>query len=505
MMKKIWMLGALGILFLTNFAQAQQDLPEMQMPQTEVEAHMRFLASDALEGRRTGSRGNNLAAAYIAAQFEAYGLQQAPGADGYYQPVMFETVKPPQSGSMKIGKETFKFKEDFLFLSGDAVDTKTKAVFANYGWVEGSNDDYKDLDVKGKVVFVLPGKPDDQSPQAVFTAGSKKREFAKAKGAVALVELYRVQFPWNFFVQYFGGESLRLADTNADASGSASIPYGFFKEPSPNPLKSMIDEGKELKITLQSEKGNVTKLPSQNVIGILEGSDPQLKNEYIIVSAHYDHVGVGKQGGGAYTEQDSIFNGARDNGFGTVSLLATVKAMYQKRPKRSIIFLAVTGEEQGLLGSQYYAENPLIPLEKTVFNLNTDAAGYNNTENVMVVGIEHVPVREELTNGAKPFGLGILDDPVPEQNLFTRSDHYNFVKKGVPAIFITPALTAFDEEITKYYHQVTDNPDSIDYNYLLKYCQTFAHTVRIFADRAERPFWKAGGTYEALGKKLYNK
>lgn len=502
-MKKLMSLWAFVLFVGMGMVQAQQNLPEMNMQKTEVEAHLRFLASDALQGRRTGSTGNNMAAAYIAAQFEAFGLKQAPGAQGYFQPVLFESVKPPQSGSITIGKDEFKLGEDLVILNGEAIDVKAKAVFANYGWVDGENDDYKDLDVKDKVVFVLPGTPSDQSPQAVFAATQKKAQWAAERGAVAVIELFRLPFPWNFFLRFAGGESIRLK--GADTGNRPDIVYGFFKEPSPNPLKTMIDGGKTLKVKLQVSKTLTEDLPSQNVIGVLEGTDPQLKDEYIILSAHYDHVGVGSQGGGAYSEQDSIFNGARDNAFGTTSLLAAARALAQNPPRRSVIFLAVTGEEIGLLGSRYYAENPLIPLKKTVFNFNTDTAGYNDTTNVMVVGIEHVPVREQLERGAAAFGLGILDDPMPEQNLFRRSDHYSFVEKGVPAVFMTPAMTAFDEEITRYYHQVTDNPDTISYNYLLNYCKVFAHTARLFANMDERPYWKAGDQYEELGKKLYNK
>jgi hypothetical protein len=506
MMKKLSLLWMLVALALTDVALAQQNFPEMDMTKMEVEGHMRFLASDALRGRRTGSAGNNIAAAYIAAQFEAFGLQQVPGAEGYYQPVMFESVTPPQNGSLSIKKDEFKLGESLVILNGEALDTKAKAVFANYGWIDAENnqDDYADLDVEGKIIFTLPGTPNDQSPQAVFAASQKKMQWAAERGAIAVIELFRLQFPWNFFLRYTGGESIRLKGENGDED-QPEIVYGFVKEPSPNPLKPMIEDGKTLKVKLQVGKTMIKDLPSQNVIGMIEGTDAELRDEYMILTAHYDHVGVGRQGGGAVSEQDSIFNGARDNGFGTTSLLTAAKALAQQPPRRSVIFLAVTGEELGLLGSRYYAANPLIPLNKTVFNFNTDTGGYNNTENVMVVGIEHVPVREQLEAGAAAFGLGILDDPMPEQNLFRRSDHYSFVEKGVPSIFMTPAMTQWDEEITKYYHQVADNPDTIDYDYLLNYCKVFTHTARLFGNMDERPYWKAGDEYEELGEKLYNK
>jgi len=300
-MKKLSILWMLVTLALTDVALAQQSFPEMDMTKMEVEGHMRFLASDALRGRRTGSAGNNIAAAYIAAQFEAFGLQQVPGAEGYLQPVMFESVTPPQNGSLSIKKDEFKLGESLVILNGEAIDTKAKAVFANYGWVDAKSgqDDYADLDVEGMIVFTLPGTPDDQSPQAVFAASQKKTQWASERGAIAVIELFRLQFPWNFFLRYTGGESIRLKGEDNDGN-RPDIVYGFIKEPSPNPLKPMIDDGKTLKVKLQVGKTMTKDLPSQNVIGMIEGTDPELKEEYMILTAHYDHVGVGSQGGGAF-------------------------------------------------------------------------------------------------------------------------------------------------------------------------------------------------------------
>lgn len=504
MMKKLCFLG---LLLLSLGVNAQQ-VPELNMTKAEVEAHLRFLASDELEGRRTGSRGNNIAARYIATQMESYGLKTAPGAQGYYQPVPFESVVPPQAGTFQLDKTTYESGKDFLWLNGDTKSMQTTAVFAQYGWVDAASkrDDFKNLDLKGKVVFVLPGtsEADAANPMAIFEASAKKRQWAAEKGAVALVELYRLQFPWNFFTNYFGKESLRLADA-ADTTATPSIAYGWFKEPSPNPLVELTSgKAKSIKVAFSATGGVTQKVQSQNVIGIVEGTDPQLKNEYILITAHYDHVGVGKQGGGSYTQQDSIFNGSRDNAFGTTALLATARALSQQPPKRSVIFLAVTGEEIGLLGSGYYAEHPLIPLKDVVFNFNTDGAGYNSTSLVTIIGLGRTGTDEDIRAGAKPFGLEVNDDPAPEQGLFDRSDNVSFAKKGIPAVNYSPGLTAFDAAIMKFYHQVTDNPNTIDYDYLQKYCQAFAHTARILGDRAQRPVWKAGDKYEKAGQALYN-
>jgi Zn-dependent M28 family amino/carboxypeptidase len=214
-------------------------------------------------------------------------------------------------------------------------------------------------------------------------------------------------------------------------------------------------------------------------------------------------VGVGKQGGGAYSARDSIFNGARDNAMGTVAVLAAAEALAQAPPKRSIIFLPVTGEEVGLLGSRYYADNPVIPLDKVIFNFNVDTGGYNNTKVVGIVGHGRTGTDDILDAGLKPFGLMVKANPAPEQGLFDRSDNVAFARKGVPCLTFTPGFDEFDEEIMKYYHQVADNPDTIDYEYLHKFCQAYAHSARLLADREEKPFWVKGDKYYEAGMNLY--
>ncbi|HQU58347.1 MAG TPA: peptidase M28, partial [Saprospiraceae bacterium] len=187
----------LSALFLSSslLAQRSTEPPEFQLQKSELEAHLRFLASDELQGRRTGEMGNNIAARYIAAQLEAYGLKPAPGLKGYYQPVSFQATTPPTQASLLLNKAEYKQGDGLLILLGNAQGIKTDAVFANYGWADEKSgyDDYKGLNVKGKIVFVLPGTPEAQDPMAVFTSMSKKRKLAQEQGAVALIELYRLQ------------------------------------------------------------------------------------------------------------------------------------------------------------------------------------------------------------------------------------------------------------------------------------------------------------------------
>ena len=267
-------------------------------------------------------------------------------------------------------------------------------------------------------------------------------------------------------------------------------------------IEALKNEG-NLSVELASGAGSFKSLASQNVIGVLEGTDAKLKNEYLLLTAHYDHVGTGKQGGGAFGPQDSIFNGARDNGMGVVALLAGAEALAKERPKRSVIILAVTAEEMGLLGSQYYAEHPLIPLEKTIFNLNTDGAGYNTTQGAGIIGWDRTGTNEWVEKGLAAFGLEVIPDPAKEQNLFDRSDNVSFARQGVPCLTFSPGFKAFDQALMKNYHQVSDEADTVDFTYLLKFAQSFAHTARLIANADERPEWVAGDKYEAKGKTLY--
>ena len=485
---------------------AQDTLPEDQLDKIALKGQMYFLASDFLQGRRTGSQGNLIAANYIASQLEAYGLQPlAQEGSSFLQPVTFEAVTAPTSGSLSLGDQTFQQGEDILFLSGPAVTAEgAKAVFAGHGWVDEAtdHDDYAGLKVDGAIVVTLPGPPDDKRPQAIFQAQRKKIELAQERGAVALIELYRLPYPWGAIKSYLGGENIRLKDPDRPSS---ELAYGWLNVKQDDPVLQPVLEKKKTKASIASAGVARRDLMSYNVVGLIEGTDSELKEQHVLVTAHYDHVGVGKQGGGYYSEQDSIFNGARDNAFGTISALAAAKTLSEQRPKRSVIILAVTGEEIGLLGSEYYAENPLVPLDKTIYNLNTDGAGYNTTEAISIIGAGRTGIDAEIADATGAYGLDVIEDPAPEQGLFDRSDNVSFAIKGVPAVTFSAGLTAFDEAIGKYYHQVTDNPNTIDYDYLLAYCQSFSRLARLLANKAELPFWVEGDKYEEAGKELYGR
>ena len=186
-------------------------------------------------------------------------------------------------------------------------------------------------------------------------------------------------------------------------------------------------------------------------------------------------------------------------------MLNTAKYFAAHPPKRSILFLACNAEEVGLLGSKWYAEHPLVPLEKTVFNLNTDTGGYNDTSIVTIVGFNRTSVTPLLVEGAELFGLKATDDPLPEENFYDRSDNVSFAAKGIPAISYGPGYTEMNEAITKYYHQAADEPNTLDYDYLIRFSRAYIYTLKQIADTDKPLWWTAGDKYEEAGKQLYGK
>ncbi|WP_338872931.1 M20/M25/M40 family metallo-hydrolase [Spirosoma sp. SC4-14] len=471
-------------------------LPEFSITKAEVEAQTRFLASDELQGRRTGEIGNQIAARYIAEQFRQLGLKTPPGQNDYLQTIALERVKAASKATLIVGTDTLRLGKDLVVMAGEPTRISGEVVYAGYGLTDG-DDGYKGRDVKGRIVVLQGGSPEAKGPGEIFRASAEKRKLAAQKGAAAVLELYSESIPWGFVNQYFSREQIALPVTDGNSAPVAHL----WVNNTNNQYKQLKEAGQT--VSLQTSGRPRTPAPSANVAGIIEGTDPKLKEEYVMLSAHFDHVGVGKQGGSQYQPSDSIFNGARDNAFGTVAILEAAKALSQQRPKRSILVLALTGEEVGLLGSRYYAEHPLIPLKQTIFDLNSDGAGYNDTTIVSVIGLERTGARAEIEAGAQSAGLSVFAEPAPEQGLFDRSDNVSFAAKGVPAPTFSAGFKSFDAAIGKYYHQAIDNPESLDFNYVQRFCQAFAHAARLIADRPTRPQWSAGDKYEAAGKALY--
>ena len=468
-------------------------LPESMISRAEVEMHTRFLASDELQGRRTGELGNLIAARYLAEQFRRLGLTAPAGTDDYAQSVPMQKTKPVASGTLLIGSDTLHVGKQFVVTSGGPADITAETVFVGYGLTDA---DYAGKDARGKIVVTQVGTEGATRPRELMSAMAAKNKMAAEKGAVGVIELFAVMTtPWPLVVRNFGNTQLSLATGESGKPGLVHI----WADNGKNQLGAL----KENKtVSLRTAGQTVQSVNAVNVAGLIEGTDPALKNEYVILSAHFDHIGTTHpQTNGA--GEDTIFNGARDNAFGTVALLTAARALSAQRPKRSVLVLALTGEEVGLLGSRYYAEHPLVPLKQTIFDLNTDGAGYNDTTLISIIGLERTGAKAEIELAAQRFGLSVFAEPAPEQGLFDRSDNVAFAAKGIPAPTFSPGFKTFDEAIGKYYHQVADNPESLNFNYVQRFCQAFAHAARLIADRTTRPQWSAGDKYEAAAKALY--
>ena len=479
--------------------------PEKEISSAWYEQHLRFLASDELRGRHVGAPGNQIAAKYIAEQFRYYGLDTLSGAKEYFQYMTFASIKAAQGGILSVGDQTFNFGENLIWLSGQTIKGQKEAIWVGNGWVDEEQgiDDYKGKDVKGKVVVLASGFPGAKGPREVLKSTFKKRKIAQEKGALGLIEVYRERFPWPLFSQRYRGERFVQLPESSLPFVPSQLAHAYLHDPD-HVIENALLEGKTTIVEFSGNPKNgreeIVWVP--NVGGLITGSDPKLRDEYVILTAHFDHVGVGAQGG-AVTPTDSIFNGARDNGMGVVALLGAAKALATRPPKRSVICLAVNAEEIGLVGSAYYADHPLIPLDKTIFNLNSDGGGYNDTSAVTIMGMDRVGAKAEMAAACKAFNLNYIVDPAPEQNLFDRSDNVSFARKGVPAPTFSPGMKDFDQEIFKYYHQVIDEVEDLDWNYLHRFARAYAHAARLIADKKERPRWKEGDKYEPAAKALY--
>jgi hypothetical protein len=456
----------------------------------QVEAPLAFLSADEMRGRDTGSRELDIAANYITSVFRQLGLKEIAGAPNYSQAVALVKAVPVAAATLQIGSEALAFKDQFIVVDGARSTWSGECVYVGYGAVEDMP-----ADIKGKMVLSIAGTKEAAGAQAIFNASSEKFKRVKAAGGAGLIEFFvTTPFPWPSLVSFFSGNPR----TTVKKDG-ADIPRVWMKDVDVAAFKDL-KEKKTGTISISIDRADPIAIPSRNIVGVVEGTDPALKQEYMVVSAHYDHVGVG-----AKKANDSIYNGARDNALGTVAMMTAAKYFAQFPAKRSIIFVALTGEERGLLGSAWYAEHPLIPLKQTVFNMDCDGAGYNDKSVVTIIGLERTTAEADISKACEAFGLKATKDPVPEQNLYERSDNYNFALKGVPAIDFAPGVKAFDAELMKYYHQPADEVGSLDFDYLVLYYRAFIYANHLIANAPKAPFWKPGDKFEATGKALYQK
>jgi hypothetical protein len=494
-MKKVLLLLMTAAGFAAN-AHAQPALAEeikSTIKARQLESHIGFLASDEMRGRATGSPELDIAASYIASRYVAYGVKPFASAPDFFQRFNLYRTFAPSEVALKLADSSFTAGTTLAFVAGSDTSVSAPVVFAGYG-----NTDIE-LDpklVKGKIVVVLAGKTDDTTPTAVFMLAPEKRVRAQAAGAAGLIELYsHPQVPFHVLSRYLSAPKL-------DVPTGKTIPHVWVKETGKAWEALLTTKRKKpLEATVSVSGSKSVPVAARNVIGWAPGTDSALKNQFIVITAHYDHVGVKKSPANA----DSIFNGARDNGIGTAALLSAARYFTRSPGKRPVLFAAVTAEEEGLLGSKYFAAHPPVPAAVMVFNLNMDGAGYNDTSLISVIGFDHVNSEALAKEAAEAFSLKAGGDPVPDQKLFYRTDHYHFALLGIPVASISTGITGFDQAIMKYYHQAADEPQTLDYDYLEKYTQAITYFARRLADMKELPYWKESSEFKKAGDALYNR
>lgn len=465
---------------------------EASVTESDVKMKIHFLAADEFLGRDTGSPQLEIAARYIATWFMTNGVSPLPGLDGYFQPIPFLQADPPDDGKLVIADSSFTFPESFIPLNPVRGEFEGRLLLLDYGTPE----ELDETDPEGKIVVTRPGRPGMNHPQEWFAETEKKRREVAERGGVGLIELYDSPLlPWALVVQFLNQPWTEVDEEEGDIDPIPHLWLDATERPMADELREM--DGEPVTLLLEGEPAR--RFHSSNVVGYIEGSDPELKNEYLLLGAHYDHIGVDPDP----DAENRIYNGARDNAVGTAAILLAARWLAENPPKRSVIFAAWTAEEIGLLGSDYFAENSPLPLRQIVYNLNIDGAGYNDTTKVTVIGLERTEAEEDLRAAAAAFGLEAIPDPVPEQNLFDRSDNVSFARRGIPAPTYSLGITAFDEEIEKYYHTVKDDPDSIDFPYVTRYIRSFLLAARLIADAEKAPFWREGDFYEEAGLLLY--
>ena len=464
-----------------------------EITQNEIKAHLSFLASDALQGRNTGSQGLEAAAAYIESIFMASGIEEVDGMDkGYLQNVPFRTFTPPDSAWITLDGKKLNFPQDFIALNGRKGLLSGPMVHIGYG----NEDDITKQDLRFKIAVSIAGDGENDDPRSWAKISDKKRKLVKAGGGLALIEIYQsTAVPWRFL------RSMRTRSQMALSDGSElnDLPNLWVGTQDSIVIEKLNNASGTLKMYMDEVKRETFN--SSNVVGLIPGTDPKLKDEYIVYSAHYDHIGIGRPD----ALGDTIYNGARDNAVGVTAVLELGQFFAKNPPKRSSIFALYTAEEKGLLGSKWFSNNLPVPANKIKYNFNIDNGGYNDTTIVSVVGLTRTEAESDIQAACNAIGVTAIEDAAGEQGLFDRSDNVNFAVLGIPAPTFSLGFTAFDEAIFKYYHQAGDEVSSLNMNYIEKYVKAFILSSDRIANGTNTPFWKEGDKYYEAGVKLYNK
>ncbi len=509
-------------------------LPE---DQAAMKAHVMFLASDAMAGREAGTRDYDIAAQYVAAQFYAAGLRPGGDQGGYLQKVPLVAYKVADKGSAlwtPAGGQAQElvFGEDFVPSPvPNARETSLSApvVFVGYGIdaAQYGMTDHKGVDVRGKIVAFVPGTPEGLGGEerAFFGSAANKASLAAAKGAVGAIQIDMPraggrQRPFASLARYY--DAPRVTWANPDGTAHAMTPtapvlgtlsqtgaaklFGKGWEAvmkaaaAPKPAYRPLTAKGQLTV---ASKTSFKPMDSSNVIGLIPGSDPKLKDEVVVLSAHLDHIGVNEGG-----EGDRINNGALDNAIGIASLIEEAKRFKAATPpKRTVMFLAVTAEEKGLVGSDYFANHPTVPLKSIVADVNLDMPILTyKFEDMVVFGADRSTLGPIVRKAVGAMDLPVSPDPMPEEGIFVRSDHFRFVQKGIPSVFLWPGQkgpgkAAVEDFMSHRYHRVGDEIDQgIDWSQGPRFVSVNYAIAREIADAPEWPVWNRGDYFGTLYK-----
>lgn len=519
------------LLFAAPAAGAQALPPE----QAAIKAHVQFLASDALRGREAGTRDYDVAAEYVAAQMLAAGLRPAGDKGGWFQSFGLVSYRPAEKAKWTLTRGgaavPLQFGVDFIngpVPSNPDFVAEGGLVFAGYGIVypEGKRDDYKGLDVRGKIVLLFPGVPDGL-PDAVtahFSDDDQKARLAEQRGAKAVLIVEsaarRAEFPFEAIVPFWDYERSTWAapDGKAYSPAPGAPVVGYVGRVGAEKLFAgakltwkavLAAEAKGARLptgplvgTLSlATKTRLRTVQTANVLGMIEGSDPALKSQVVVLSAHLDHVGVGQAVNG-----DRIYNGALDNALGVATILEIARKIQASGtpPRRSILFAALAAEEKGLIGSDYFAHYPSVPKAALVADLNLDMPILTfPLADLVVLGGERSSLGPVVAAAAAAEGLAVVPDPAPEEMFFVRSDHYSFVKAGVPAVSVDSGPggagdAAQKDFLANHYHKPSDDLRlPIDWASAAKFLRVNTATARALADAPDRPRWNKGDFFGA--------
>ena len=526
-------------------SQAQQGASS-GISERALRAHIKFLADDALEGRAPGSRGGELAAKYIAAQLEALGLRGAGAQGSFFQPVSLVGVKAAPDTLLNVsgatGRESFKFGDDFVGFTGaqtESVSLNEDLVFVGYGVnaPEQKWNDWKGApeDYKGKILVMLVNDPPATAAEPNLFGGKAltyygrwtyKYEEAARRGAAGVILLHTDESAgygwqvvrtsngsWRFDIARQAGDQtpfLKLRSWMTDAAGRRLLKLAG-QDMDELRRRAATREFTPVKLNLKGElslKSELQRVNSNNVVAILDGRDAQLRDEYVVYTAHWDHFGVGEPN----KEGDRIYNGALDNATGCAAVIAVAETLARlpagQRPRRSVLFLFTTAEEQGLLGAEWYAQHPLVPVAKTAANVNLDSMNIlGRALDFAPLGYERSTLRQVVEAVARERGLKVKGDTRPEQGLFFRSDHFPLAKVGIPAVSLKsgnefvgrPAdygAQQFAAYNAAHYHQPSDEyRESWDLAGMIEEIEIALAIGRKVADAPQMPQYNPGDEF----------